>query len=482
MSCQCSANSLDSCVSVKSLTEVSASCDGRTNKLTALRATPEITSGWTNVARARIPLKELQKSRDRSEAGGILLGAGETGSSKCTNLPSSFSWINANKGEENYSNPKQNTVEVGDRNQQACGDCWAQAISSVLGDRYALTNKMRAPKLSAAWLTACGNTYYNDNISDTDNAANCQCGGQVGDSIAWIADNGIPLDNCWPFTDSNIMQNMDSATDSTPCDCSDMKDWKDATSKLNCYNPCENFDGKFKVKKTSSGDADYKLLVETSNNGILKAETIEMIKSEIYAYGPVVTAFSVPSDFETWWSSNSKYDVYKPQQNFTSIGWHAVSITGFGIDSDGVEYWEVRNSWGLTHGTSNETKVGWFRIAISVQNGEENAYAETGIDIPQNGDTDGAEGGCWALYPDDLDNVVGSDGTKYTDSDAYNNSKVIQAKSLGCCNSGKCWDPVISPESDDPNFSWSLFWWIVGSLLVVILIVVIILIILRKRR
>lgn len=481
MSCSCSVDSLNTCKSIQSLSQPSASCDGRINKLTALEKSPSLTKGWPNVARAVIPSSDLQKSKSRSASGGVLLGAGETESQLCNNLPSSFSWINADNGKENYNNPKQNTVEIGDRNQEACGDCWAQAITSVLGDRFAIANQILSPKLSSAWMTACGNIFYNENISESNNSANCQCGGQVGDSIKWLAENGIPLENCWPFTDSDIMQNITSEMDSTPCNCTDMQNWTDSSSGLNCYNPCETFDGKFKVKTTDSGDADYKLLIETSGNGILKSETIEMIKSEIYQYGPVVTAFSVPSDFETWWSSNSKYDVYKPQQNFTSIGWHAVTITGFGIDSDGIEYWEVRNSWGLTHGKERETKVGWFRIAMSVQNGQENSYAETGIDIPQNGDTEGAEGGAWALYPDDIENVIGSDGTKFTESDAYNNNGVIQAKQIGCCDDGKnCWQTSTSDNSSSASFSWKLFWLIVGILIVIILIAILIWVFTRK--
>ena len=70
--------------------------------------------------------------------------------------------------------------------------------------------------------------------------------------------------------------------------------------------------------------------------------------------GPVVTGFSVPSDFMSI-PSDSSY-IFRSTVG-DSVGLHAVVITGWGYDSAGKLYWIIRNSWGGDWGIK-----GYFQV------------------------------------------------------------------------------------------------------------------------
>jgi len=78
----------------------------------------------------------------------------------------------------------------------------------------------------------------------------------------------------------------------------------------------------------------------------------EMIKTEIFANGPIETQFSVYMDF-----FNYKSGVYVHKTGGLDGG-HAVKIIGWGTEG-GLNYWLIANSWGAAWGMD-----GYFKIEL----------------------------------------------------------------------------------------------------------------------
>jgi cathepsin B len=98
--------------------------------------------------------------------------------------------------------------------------------------------------------------------------------------------------------------------------------------------------------KTSESYTKYKCTAGSVVEGTTPAE----IKSEIYANGPMETAFTVYSDF-----MNYESGVYHHVSG-TVEGGHAIKILGWGTES-GMDYWLCANSWGTDWGLD-----GFFKI------------------------------------------------------------------------------------------------------------------------
>jgi cathepsin B len=87
--------------------------------------------------------------------------------------------------------------------------------------------------------------------------------------------------------------------------------------------------------------------------------------SEIYANGPMETAFDVYNDFFSY-SSGVYQHVYGGY-----AGGHAVKILGWGTEN-GVDYWLCANSWGTSWGID-----GFFKIKQGDCNIDSTVYACT---------------------------------------------------------------------------------------------------------
>ncbi|XKL62028.1 hypothetical protein PGB90_001861 [Kerria lacca] len=75
------------------------------------------------------------------------------------------------------------------------------------------------------------------------------------------------------------------------------------------------------------------------------------IRKEMYANGPMISGFSVYSDFMFY-----KEGIYTCSYTVPYLGYHYVKVVGWGIQN-GTKYWEVANSWG-----SNWGENGFFKI------------------------------------------------------------------------------------------------------------------------
>jgi len=269
------------------------------------------------------------------------------------NIPSSFSWYKTGG----------NKIENGSRNQGNCGCCWAMSAVSALGDRYALKYNIAAPYPGALMLVSCGGPTIG-----TPAKQQCTCGGSSYAGSLWLEDNGVKLEECWPYTtfqsspqnDSWIAPNCPKAEDNC------------------CASCCGNSAAKpvFSVKK---GSTKY-LIIHDDNNVANLETTTRAIQNDILTYGPVVATFWVPPDFQSWWQQNAGTDkIYIPSGGSKiGVDGHAVVLSGWG-EEGGVKYWEFRNTWGLP---------GYCRFAMSLSTPQENW---TGIDVPTF-----TEGGWWA--------------------------------------------------------------------------------------
>lgn len=164
-------------------------------------------------------------------------------------------------------------------------------------------------------------------------------GGQIGSPWNFFKKFGVVSggdyganDTCYPYTMPFCSHHIEG---SPYPDCGSVKQVAPECSKT-CGNGADYSEDKH------YGQSSYSL------------GSVDEIKADIYAHGPVTAAFMVYEDFV-----NYKSGVYRHTTG-SRLGGHAVKIIGWGED-----HWLVTNSWNETWGDQ-----GLFRIA----------YGECGID------------------------------------------------------------------------------------------------------
>lgn len=301
-----------------------------------------------------------------------------------------------------------NKIEKGGlRDQGKCGGCWAFATASALGDRYALKYNIAAPYPSAAWLIS--------NAKPVSIPSNEEClkGGNTYTAAQWIEQNGLKLEQCWPYSIIRDKNYVDpEPLDKLPKDC--------------CFNCCnDEFINELAgtVLTCEAGSTKYlatTLSEETEDVNI--DATILAIQYDIMAYGPVVSAFNVYDDFLDYWSHDAPSGKIYMRNSDTFSGGHAVVLTGWGSDNvngKAIRYWEVRNSWGPTG------DGGYCKIAFSTDTPKEKWIQ---IDVPLF-DGDSWNGGVISFLPGPLNNKKYFEkGIQFGDSNSNSNSSTKDNK------------------------------------------------------
>jgi C1A family cysteine protease len=240
-------------------------------------------------------------------------------------LPDKFTWQDIEG--VNWVTPVQN--------QLSCGSCVAfgtiGALESVIQIEL---NQQLNIDLSESHLFYCG-------------GGSCSYGWTISKSVSFLETFGVPEEDCFPYTPRQ-----------TDCDrtCSD---WETQAIKL----------------------------IDGSRIKYSYPATIAKVQEALIEYGPLVTSFTVYSDF---FSYNSGV-YYQTSDNVA--GGHAVAVVGY----DNInEYWICKNSWGKGWGEN-----GFFRIG----------YGECGIASPFNTFyLSGVYGGiCEDYLPLPLDNPFPTD-------------------------------------------------------------------------
>jgi cathepsin B len=191
------------------------------------------------------------------------------------------------------------------RNQGHCGSCWAHAASEVLSDRFCIASQGAVNVvLSPEDMVSCD--YIDHGCS----------GGILTTSWAYLRFFGIVTDDCKPYTSGD--------GDVERC--------------------------KLLTKKCRNETVEYK---KYRANNFYTLNSIDAIKQNIFANGPVESGFSVYDDFLSY-----KSGIYRRGPSSKFLGGHAVKIVGWGVQ-DNTEYWIVANSWGEVWG-----EQGFFKIAF----------------------------------------------------------------------------------------------------------------------
>ncbi len=214
------------------------------------------------------------------------------------------------------------------RNQGNCGCCWAFATVAALESQVLMATRA-APasvNLSEQVLLSCGG------------AGNCEDGGYIDRASDFIQSLGLPPDTCFQYT------SRDNFCSNAACPY-----WQSDTEAISAWQY---------VARSSP--------------------TVDILKSALLTYGPLVTTMNVYSDFFSY-SRGIYYHVKGSYQ-----GGHSALIIGY---DDAEQCFILKNSWGVSWG-----ERGYFRISYdevydsNVQFGYD-TIAYTGYKAVQNGCT-----------------------------------------------------------------------------------------------
>lgn len=238
-------------------------------------------------------------------------------------LPADFDW-----GGKPNINPAQD--------QGSCGSCWAVSSASAIGDQWSIAVKAKKPIMLAAL-----------NLANCIPGNNCSIGGMPSNAGEYAIKGGIVAEADWPYS------------------CGGCQDATEGNIPQKCIS------GQGRRFFTKAGSVASAVVLQPNVQVASRIEdvnipaTLDLIKTAIMNYGPMVTGFEVHSDFQ-----QISDDTIYQHSGGDVLGGHAVTITGWGTTSDGKLYWIIRNSWGRSFG-----KNGFCRVYAYPLN-------DLGFDIP----------------------------------------------------------------------------------------------------
>lgn len=281
-------------------------------------------------------------------------------------LPLNWSWF--------IKAPHQ--IEIS-RNQGKCACCWAIAVASCLGDRFALRYNIKSPKPSI--LSAVFLCQKNKNMCGNKNG--CYGGNSIKLVNMLITGYYLGLEKCLNFkkTLNQITNERNELNYEKKIFNHDLKNIKNICKKDLVKNI------KFKIEKANWIKP---VNIQDMKKGFYTREeinnTIYMIKKNIIEEGPIIGEFIV-SDylaqiFNHSFESYESMPVYsRPlDEDIEKTENHVVVITGWGksYNQHGilVPYWEIRNSYGY-----NKNFYGIFKIEMTTFERQKYSF---GIDLP----------------------------------------------------------------------------------------------------
>lgn len=176
-------------------------------------------------------------------------------------------------------------------------------------------------------------------------------GGQIGAPYNWFHKTGVVTGGlngdkttCFPYTMAECEHHVPGP-------------------KPNCEKT-QRVDPKCDHKCTGNTALKYGSDKHMATGGAYEPRSVEAVKADIAAHGPLTGAFTVYEDFLAYKSGVYKHTTGK------ALGGHAIKIIGFGTEND-TPYWLVMNSWNSDWGDK-----GLFKI---VHEGIDGGYAAGGV-------------------------------------------------------------------------------------------------------
>mmetsp|Transcript_113206 Transcript_113206/g.283411 ORF Transcript_113206/g.283411 Transcript_113206/m.283411 type:complete len:396 (+) Transcript_113206:52-1239(+) len=220
------------------------------------------------------------------------------------------------------------------QNQASCGSCYSFSTTEMLSARIARLEQTH-PGLLKQSLQAYGGTLSPEALvafgAGSGDGLGCD-GGWPDKAGEFFQKFGVPHGSCAPYISGDCTEDADNVTHDG-CTLDNKLAWG------TCWGSGE------KGEWTSWGTKDWGEIAD-----IKSVVGEEDMKADIFAHGPLTTAFDFFSEFNDYQSG--------VMTQFTpDTGGHAVLIVGWGSDEKGTPYWRVRNSWGADWG-----ERGYFRI------------------------------------------------------------------------------------------------------------------------
>ena len=292
------------------------------------------------------------------------------------------------------------------QNQGKCGSCWAFSSTSTLSDRFNIQSLGKLNiVLSASRLILCDMSGLEDftNLSLEDRkdlcrtiglSSNCSKEDLVHHNMFSIlqykkdktgACTGNNLLDAWRYlyfigsNSTKCMPNSNLGSSYFGRDYAGISDYSGPYSLPICSEVSGNLGdmcSDYTINNRNSAERgtparyyrciSYYSVPGTSKNG----GSEEMIRNEIFSWGPVSTAMAVYPDFYTF---DSTKEIYEWNNKGPQVGGHAVEIVGWGESGD-KKYWIIKNSWGKKWGIE-----GYFKMIRGKNNCKLEENVITGI-------------------------------------------------------------------------------------------------------
>lgn len=208
------------------------------------------------------------------------------------------------------------------RQQGQCGSCYSFAVGLAFETRICIKSPKRYFwRLAPQYIVSCDGYNYK-----------CR-GGMMDQTWTFLENYGTVQESCFPYVSGQA-----GYVPSCP---------------YNCVN----------------GEQMYKF--QANKGSLRRFQTVDQIKQELYANGPVSTGMRTFEDFGVY--QGGIYDYRYGRETDP----HAVMFIGWGVEG-GVNYWIIKNSWGPTWGES-----GYFRIKMYSVNAPENQAVTSQVPIFQ---------------------------------------------------------------------------------------------------
>lgn len=213
------------------------------------------------------------------------------------------------------------------RDQGMCTSCWAFSVSDMIADRLAIyTNGVFSKNLSVQYLLSCFT-----------NHEGCSVGGSPEEVYEYIAQNGLPLDDVYPYEQYEKLPIGRCMTERLP--------------------------PKEQRVFTRSGSERRLCSTYFSIGSKVHEDNIRNMQLEILLNGPIVGTLAV---YDSLYQYQGAPNIYTQGNNGKYHGGHSCEILGWNCRRDlPTPYWIVRTPWGNDWPHTNSGGIVYVRFGVN---------------------------------------------------------------------------------------------------------------------